>query len=201
NTCMNCHSAVKVGSQYGTQEITKIYASAGWDPNQNAYYDPEMLTDEEIEAIYKKWIVDNYIKDNDLSSLDSEGEMEVNAQWENIVNSLTSEVKDDLYGPIPWIRVHNLPDHAYFNHAQHVSVGQVECQTCHGPVEEMEVVQQYSPLSMGWCINCHRQTEVNFSGNSYYESYHGYKEEIENGSRKKVTVEDIGGLECQKCHY
>ena len=201
NTCMNCHSAVKVGSQYGTQEITKIYASAGWDPNQNLYYDADNLSDDEIEAIYKKWIADNYVKDNNLASLDAEGEMAVDQQWEHIVASLTNEVKDDVFGPIPWVRVHNLPDHAYFNHAQHVTVGKVECQTCHGPVEQMEVVQQYSPLSMGWCINCHRQTEVNFSENGYYESYHGYKNEIESGDRKKVTVEDIGGLECQKCHY
>lgn len=201
NTCMNCHAAVKVGSQYGTQEITKIYASAGWDPSQNAYFDAEELSDDEIAAIYKKWIADNYIKENNLTSLDSEGELAVNNQWNDIVGSLTNDVKDKVYGPIPWVRVHNLPDHAYFNHAQHVTVGQLECQTCHGPVEEMEIVQQYSPLSMGWCINCHRQTEVNFSGNGYYESYHGYKEEIESGERKKVTVEDIGGLECQKCHY
>ncbi|MEL6923625.1 MAG: cytochrome c3 family protein, partial [Bacteroidota bacterium] len=91
--------------------------------------------------------------------------------------------------------------HAYFNHAQHVSVGKVECQQCHGPIEKMEVVQQYSPLSMGWCINCHRQTEVKFTENDYYKSYVRYQEELETGVREKVTVEDIGGLECQKCHY
>lgn len=201
STCMNCHAAVKVGSQYGTQELTKIYASAGWDPNENKYVEVEKMSEEEISAIYKKWIADNYIKDNDLVSLDAEGTLEVDEQWENIVASLTTDVKKEVYGSIPWVRIHNLPDHAYFNHAQHVSVGKVECQTCHGPIEEMEVVQQYSPLSMGWCINCHRQTEVNFSDNNYYESYHLYKEEIKEGERQKVTVEEIGGLECQKCHY
>ncbi|NJN77849.1 MAG: cytochrome c3 family protein, partial [Saprospiraceae bacterium] len=92
-------------------------------------------------------------------------------------------------------------DHVYFNHAQHVTVGKVECQTCHGKVEEMEVVQQYSPLSMGWCVNCHRQTEVQFKDNEYYEAYQHYQKDLEEGNIDKVTVEDIGGLECQKCHY
>ena len=72
---------------------------------------------------------------------------------------------------------------------------------CHGEVESMEVVQQYSPLSMGWCVNCHRQTEVQFKGNEYYNSYQQYHEELNAGTRSKVTVEEIGGLECQKCHY
>lgn len=103
--------------------------------------------------------------------------------------------------PVEWIRIHNLPDHAYFNHAQHVVAGGVECQTCHGPIEEMEVVEQYSPLSMGWCINCHRQTEVKFNENDYYQAYDKYHEDLKSGKMDKVTVEDIGGLECQKCHY
>jgi hypothetical protein len=89
----------------------------------------------------------------------------------------------------------------YFNHAQHITVGKLECQTCHGKVEEMEVLKQMSPLSMGWCINCHRQTEVKFKDNAYYASYKQYHEELATGKREKVTVEDIGGLECQKCHY
>ncbi|NJO87088.1 MAG: cytochrome c3 family protein [Lewinella sp.] len=89
-----------------------------------------------------------------------------------------------------------MPDHVYFNHAQHVTVGQVACQTCHGPVEEMEVVYQYSPLSMGWCINCHRQTQVAaFDNNDYYQVYERYHQEIEEGSRSKVTVEDDWGPE------
>jgi hypothetical protein len=124
-------------------------------------------------------------------------------QLEGIEEALTNEETGDdkIAGPIEWVRIHNLPDHAYFNHAQHVTVGKVECQTCHGPVQEMEEVYQYSPLSMGWCINCHRQTEVQFAGNEYYQAYENYHEEIQAGTRNKVTVEDIGGLECQKCHY
>ncbi len=103
--------------------------------------------------------------------------------------------------PIEWIRIHNLPDHVYFSHAQHVNAGGVECQTCHGEIQEMEVVEQHSSLGMGWCINCHRQTEVNFKGNDYYNVYEEFHKDLKNDKINKVTVEDIGGLECQKCHY
>jgi hypothetical protein len=57
--------------------------------------------------------------------------------------------------PIEWIRVHNLPDYAYFNHSMHVNAG-VGCISCHGNVAQMEVVMQMKPLSMGWCLDCHR---------------------------------------------
>ena len=103
--------------------------------------------------------------------------------------------------PIEWIRIHNLPDHVFFSHAQHVNAGKVECQTCHGPVETMDQVYQYSPLSMGWCINCHRSTEVQFASNNYYTTYNKIHEDLKNGTISKVTVETIGGTECQKCHY
>ena len=99
-----------------------------------------------------------------MDYLDREGEREVEEQWEGIVNSLTSDLKKTVRGPIEWVRVHNLPDHVYFNHSQHVDVGEVECEFCHGPVQEMEVLQQYAPLSMGWCVNCHRETNVKFEG-------------------------------------
>ena len=102
---------------------------------------------------------------------------------------------------VEWVRIHNLPDHVYFNHSQHVVAGGVECQTCHGEVEKMDVLEQASPLSMGWCVNCHRQTEVNFKGNDYYKTWDKYHADLESGDMDKVTVEDIGGLECQKCHY
>ena len=101
--------------------------------------------------------------------------------------------------PIKWVRIHNLPDLAYFNHAQHVTAGQVECQTCHGPVQEMEEVYQYSELTMGWCINCHRETEVQVETNGYYATMHDALKEKYKG--EKITVSKIGGLECGKCHY
>jgi len=98
--------------------------------------------------------------------------------------------------PIEWVRIHNLPDLAYFNHSQHVNVAGVICQTCHGPIQEMDVVKQYNLLTMGWCIDCHRKTDVNTKGNAYYDKL------VElHGSKKAMKVEDIGGLECSKCHY
>jgi len=100
--------------------------------------------------------------------------------------------------PIEWVRVHNLPDLAYFNHAQHVAVGGQECQTCHGEIQEMEVVEQYAPLTMGWCINCHKETNVNTRGNAYYDNL---VELHSQHSSQPLKVEDIGGLECAKCHY
>ena len=100
--------------------------------------------------------------------------------------------------PIEWVRVHNLPDLSYFNHSQHVAVGGIECNTCHGPIEEMDIVYQYAELTMGWCINCHRETEVNAKGNKYYDNL---VELHKKSSKKPLNVEDIGGLECSKCHY
>jgi hypothetical protein len=106
-----------------------------------------------------------------------------------------------LATPIKWVKIHNLPDHVYFNHAQHVAVGKVQCQQCHGNIEEMDEVFQFAPLSMGWCINCHRQTEVQFTNNNYYSIFTRYHEELKSGKRTKVTEAELGGLECQKCHY
>ncbi len=202
NTCMNCHSAIQKGSNFGTAELTKIYASVGYDPITGKYIENyDKLTESEIEAIYKKWITESYLEDEELTVLDRKGEKVVQSQWSEIKKSLTNEQKSQIQGPIEWVRIHNLPDHVYFNHAQHVTVGQVACQDCHGKVEEMEVVSQYAPLSMGWCINCHRQTEVKFASNDYYKSYELYHEQLAKGDKSKITVEDIGGLECQKCHY
>tara|TARA_B100000674_G_C37938728_1_gene961610 strand:+ start:113 stop:1342 length:1230 start_codon:yes stop_codon:yes gene_type:complete len=100
--------------------------------------------------------------------------------------------------PIEWVRIHNLPDLAYFNHSQHVNVGGIECQTCHGPIEEMEEVYQYSKLTMGWCINCHRETEID-TDNPYYHDLHNKWLDKYHG--EEVTVDMIGGRECAKCHY
>lgn len=109
--------------------------------------------------------------------------------------------------PVEWVKIHNLPDHVYFNHAQHVNAGKVACQTCHGNIQEMDVVEQKAELSMGWCINCHRETKVNFynskdsTGNKFYSIYEKFHNDIRNGKMDSVMVKDIGGLECQKCHY
>jgi cytochrome c551/c552 len=105
-----------------------------------------------------------------------------------------------------WVKIHNLPDHVYFNHAQHTKVGKVQCQSCHGNIQKMDKVKQVSELSMGWCINCHRDSKVNFnysdsSGNKFYSIYEKFHNDIKNKTMDSVSVKDIGGLECQKCHY
>ncbi len=101
--------------------------------------------------------------------------------------------------PVKWIRIHNLPDFAYFNHSQHVEVGGIACQTCHGPVQEMEIMYQNAPLTMGWCITCHRETNVMAEGNEYYEKVH--EELSQKYGVEELTVAQMGGLECAKCHY
>ncbi len=144
--CMNCHAQIQEGAETGTEEIAKIYAAVGWDPETFQY------------------------------------------------------IEDYKEKPIKWIRIHNLPDLAYFNHSQHVTAGQIACQTCHGPIQEMEEVYQYSPLTMGWCINCHRETQVQVKTNDYYTEMHAKLKE-KYGEDAQITVEMIGGLECGKCHY
>jgi cytochrome c2 len=199
STCMNCHAGIKKGSEYGTAELTKLFASNGFNPNTGKYIpNYENYPEDSIEIVFKKWIGDTYAAENG-------GQVDqrfVDNQWNDVVESLTGPGDEKIAGPIEWVRINNLPDHVYFNHSQHVSVGKIACQTCHGPIETMEVVKQQAPLSMGWCINCHRKTEVKFAENGYYDNYfEKYHKEIAEKKRSKVTVEDIGGLGCQKCHY
>jgi len=101
--------------------------------------------------------------------------------------------------PVKWVRIHNLPDFVYFNHSQHVIVAGVECQTCHGPVETLEIMEQFSPLTMGWCVDCHRKTDVKMEGNAYYDKIHA--ELAKKYGKDKLTIAEMGGLECGKCHY
>ncbi len=175
NVCMNCHKGVNEGPNYGKAEIAKIYAAIGFDPNKGEYIsDYKNRSVEEVQAIFKEWLEDD--------------------------NFAYQAVKRQIQKPVEWIQIHKLPEHAYFNHAQHYRVAGIECQTCHGPVEEMEVVYQYSPLTMGWCIDCHRQTEVKWEENGYYAKLHDYYAK----NYKKgftMTIGNLGGLECSKCHY
>ncbi len=101
--------------------------------------------------------------------------------------------------PIKWVRVHNLPDFVYYNHSQHVTVAGLECQECHGPVEEMDDLYQYSPLTMRWCLDCHKETDVDLKGNEYYAKIH--EELAKKFGVEKITVAQLGGTECGKCHY
>lgn len=190
NVCMNCHKAIneyakgpklytESGEEVnGTAEIAKLYKYAGFDPKNANAWNPSMAK------------------------------------------------------PIEWIKIHNLPDHVYFNHSQHARVGKVQCQSCHGEITAMDEVKQVAELSMGWCVNCHRQTKVNFNydstGNKFYSIYEKFHNDLKtselnavNGDKTltakmrkfkvdsimrlvrmdSVRVQDIGGLECQKCHY
>lgn len=103
--------------------------------------------------------------------------------------------------PVTWIRLHNLPDHVFFSHAQHVGVAKVDCQKCHGAVQEMNIMKQASDLSMGWCINCHRQTKVNFKDNHYYDNYMKLHDDMKAGKIDTVRAVNIGANDCMRCHY
>ncbi len=114
----------------------------------------------------------------------------------------TGTYDESKQNPLRWIKVHNLPDHVYFNHSQHVVVGKQECSNCHGDIKSMTVAEQKSPLTMKWCIECHRKTEVAMAGNAYYDRLHAaLKEKYAGQYDVKFTVDKIGGLECSKCHY
>lgn len=177
NMCMNCHKMIQEGPKHGRKEIAKIYAAIGYNPIKGTYFDLEKTSKKTYTKAFKKFLAKDHDKD------------EAKVQQEDLEAVTTMFNK-----PIEWVRIHNLPDHVYFNHLQHVDAGNVECQTCHGDVQNMEVVKQHAPLSMGWCINCHRETNIDL-GNEYYGNF---KELHEKG---KATVEDIGGTDCQKCHY
>lgn len=114
--------------------------------------------------------------------------------WDKTAQKYTGKQK-----PVKWVRIHNLQDFVYFNHSQHVSVAGIECQKCHGPVETYEIMKQHAPLTMGWCVNCHRETAVKVEGNAYYEKIHA--ELSKKYGVDKLTAAQMGGLECGKCHY
>lgn len=171
NVCMNCHMAIK---EYKGEPIVR---EDGSSVNGTA----------EIQKLYSYagWNPDTkqYNPDNNKDGM------------------------PDGSKPIDWIKIHNLPDHVYFNHSQHIKVGKQQCQTCHGNIQEMGEVAQFSDLSMGWCINCHRESKVDFfnketgEGNKFYSIYEKFHNDIKNHKMDSVTVEHIGGTECQKCHY
>jgi len=171
--CKYCHSSARVSKTSGIPSLNVCM-----NCHKSIYeYNGETT------AEYSKEFYDGEIK----KLYDAVG-------WDDTEQKYTGEEK-----PVKWIRIHNLPDFAYFNHSQHVTVAGLECQTCHGPVEEMEIMSQHSPLTMGWCINCHRDTEVKVKDNPYYTKIH------EQLSKKygveKLTAAQMGGLECGKCHY
>lgn len=172
--CKYCHSSARVSKHSGIPSLNVC---------MNCHKQIAEVAEETGNDEYSKEFYDNEIK----KLYEATG-------WDPDTQSYTGKSK-----PVKWVRIHNLPDFAYFNHAQHVTVGQIECQTCHGPVEEMEILYQYSPLTMGWCINCHRETNVKMEGNEYYEKIH--EELSKKYGVNRLTVAQMGGLECGKCHY
>lgn len=149
-----------------------------------------------------------YVNGGDKTFLYNGEEYPMAEEIQKIYKHLDYDPKTGKYGdnptPVKWVKVHNLPDHAFFSHQQHVTVGNQQCQTCHGAVEEMDVVEQHSKLTMGWCIECHKETGVSTKDNGYYDEMHKRmpeefrKKVLEDG---KITVDEIGGMECAKCHY
>lgn len=179
--CKYCHSSARVSKHSGIPSLNvcmnchkSIYEYKG---------NPEGPSQEDLANGYTNEFYTGEIK-----------KLYAAVGWDEENQKYTGESK-----PVEWVRIHNLPDFAYFNHSQHVSVAGIECQTCHGPVEEMEIMYQYSPLTMGWCINCHRETNVKVEGNEYYEKIHA--ELSKKYGVETLTAAQMGGLECGKCHY
>jgi mono/diheme cytochrome c family protein len=173
--CNYCHSSARKSKVSG---IPPLNVCMNCHKNISEY-----TGEEDLEKGYTKEFYDGEI----AKLYDAVG-------WDDADQSYTGIQK-----PVKWIRIHNLPDFVYFNHSQHVTVAGVDCQKCHGPVEEMEVMEQYSKLTMGWCIDCHRETNVDIETNEYYEKIH--EELSKKYNLQKLTAAELGGLECGKCHY
>ncbi len=179
--CQYCHSSARVSKHSG---IPSLNVCMNCHKNINAYSgNPDDEIPGDLDAGYTNEFYTKEIK-----------KLYKAVGWDEENQKYTGESQ-----PVEWVRIHNLPDFAYFNHSQHVTVGKIECQTCHGPVEEMEIMYQYSPLTMGWCINCHRETEVQVADNAYYDKIH--EELSKKYGVEKLTAAQMGGLECGKCHY
>ncbi|MFC0520477.1 c-type cytochrome [Mesonia maritima] len=172
--CKYCHSSARVSKTSGVPSLN-VCMNCHKSISEVA---PETATEDYSKEFY----------DGEIAKLyDAVG-------WDPATQSYSGEQK-----PVKWVRIHNLPDFAYFNHSQHVSVAGIQCQKCHGPVEEMEIMKQHAPLTMGWCINCHRETNVQMEGNKYYEKIH--EELSKKYGVEQLTAAEMGGIECGKCHY
>lgn len=172
--CKYCHSSARTSKHSGIPSLNIC---------MNCHKSIYEVAPETATAEYSKEFYDGEIK-----------KLYAAVGWDENEQRYTEETQ-----PVKWIRIHNLPDFAYFNHSQHVTVAGVECQTCHGPVEEMEIMYQHAPLTMGWCIDCHRTTNVKVEDNGYYEKIH--EELSKKYGVEELTAAQMGGLECGKCHY
>jgi len=172
--CKYCHSAARVSKNGGIPSLNVC---------MNCHVSIGEVAESTATPEYSKAFYDNEIQ-----------KLYTAVGWDPATQSYTGKTQ-----PVKWVRIHKLPDFAYFNHSQHVTVGGIECQKCHGPVQEYEIQKQFAPLTMGWCIDCHRQTNVKMEGNAYYDKIH--EELSKKYGKDQLTVKDMGGLECGKCHY
>ena len=172
--CKYCHSAARVSKNAGIPSLNVC---------MNCHKNISEVAETTATPEYSKAFYDAQIQ----KLYDAVG-------WDKTKQAYTGKTQ-----PVKWVRIHNLPDFVYFNHSQHVTVAGVECQTCHGPVQEFEIMKQYSKLTMGWCVDCHRKTDVKMEGNAYYDKIHA--ELSKKYGVDKLTAAQMGGLECGKCHY
>ena len=197
----------------GVNQISCLYCHGGAQDSKQAGIPAVNVCMNCHKAIDKYEGTEKLIRENG-TAVDGTAEIQklyAYAGW----NTVTKKYNDDKNAdgipdgakPIEWTKIHNLPDHVYFNHSQHIKVGKQQCQTCHGNIQAMPEVYQFTELSMGWCINCHRETKVDFynkenkTGNKFYSIYEKFHNDLKNHKMDSVTVEKIGGTECQKCHY
>ncbi|WP_310379397.1 c-type cytochrome [Flavobacterium sp.] len=172
--CKYCHSAARVSKNGGIPSLNIC---------MNCHKNIAEVAESTATPEYSKAFYDEQIQ-----------KLYTAVGWDKATQSYTGKTE-----PVKWVRIHNLPDFVYFNHSQHVTVAGIECQTCHGPVETYEIQKQFAPLTMGWCINCHRKTDVKMEGNAYYDKIHD--ELSKKYGVEKLTAAQMGGLECGKCHY
>ena len=187
----------------GTNQISCLYCHGGAQESKHANI-PSVNICMNCHMAINEYTGKDKIYKEDGTEVDGTAEIQKLYKYAGY-NPAVSKVWDpEKAKPIEWNKVHNLPDHVYFNHSQHVKAGKVQCQTCHGEVQKMDEVKQFAELSMGWCINCHRTTQVQFKDNGFYSIYQKFHDDLKSGridSTKGITVEKIGGTECQKCHY
>ncbi|MBB1193592.1 cytochrome C [Flavobacterium sp. SOK18b] len=172
--CKYCHSAARVSKNGGIPSLNIC---------MNCHKNIAEVAETTATPEYSKAFYDEQIQ-----------KLYTAVGWDQATQTYTGKTQ-----PVKWVRIHNLPDFVYFNHSQHVTVAGIECQTCHGPVQEYEIQKQFAPLTMGWCIDCHRKTEVKMEGNEYYTKIHD--ELSKKYGVDKLTAAQMGGLECGKCHY
>ncbi|UQD55209.1 c-type cytochrome [Flavobacterium sp. K5-23] len=172
--CKYCHSAARVSKNSGIPSLNVC---------MNCHKNIGEVAETTATPEYSKAFYDEQIQ-----------KLYTAVGWDNTTQTYTGKSE-----PVKWVRIHNLPDFVYFNHSQHVTVAGIECQTCHGPVETYEIQKQFAPLTMGWCIECHRKTDVKMEGNEYYTKIHA--ELSKKYGVDKLTAAQMGGLECGKCHY